>query len=393
MVDLSGVWGDRLENTLAKARKLVQEGDLAKAAVAYAQAAKLMRQYAGNAASTEVNKKRLADAERLQAYAEQLRQGKMPGAEGSIQEASRDQEATADENSYLENARGLIRQAKVSWDDIAGLEDIKRFVKESYALSLAKRPEGVGLPRVANLLLYGPPGTGKTLIAAAISRGLEATFFSCKVSDMLSKYFGESSKLIDAIFDLAEQMSPSVIFLDDFESIVADRDGDSSGAERRVLTELLTCMDGFESKSSDKLVLVVAATNKPWLIDEAILSRFGKLAYIGLPQAEARRRIFELLLTKKGYKVSGSLDDFARRTEGYSGREIEQICKELIRMMISKANPDLAAVAEKGKQALQSYTLKTDAIVSQDLEGVVSRMRPMTGPDDLQRYQKWIGGR
>ncbi|OHB63187.1 MAG: hypothetical protein A2Y77_17700, partial [Planctomycetes bacterium RBG_13_62_9] len=300
---------------------------------------------------------------------------------------------TEEGDSYVENARGLIRQAKVSWDDIAGLEDIKRFVKESYALSLAKRPEGVGLPRVANLLLYGPPGTGKTLIAAAISRGLEATFFSCKVSDMLSKYFGESSKLIDAIFDLAEQMSPSVIFLDDFESIVADRDGDSSGAERRVLTELLTCMDGFESKSSDKLVLVVAATNKPWLIDEAILSRFGKLAYIGLPQAEARRRIFELLLTKKGYKVSGSLDDFARRTEGYSGREIEQICKELIRMMISKANPDLAAVAEKGKQALQSYTLKTDAIVSQDLEGVVSRMRPMTGPDDLQRYQKWIGGR
>ncbi len=238
-------------------------------------------------------------------------------------------------------------------------------------------------------MLYGPPGTGKTLIAAAISKGLEATFFSCKVSDMLSKYFGESSKLIDAVFDLAEQMSPSVIFLDDFESIVADRDGDSSGAERRVLTELLTCMDGFESKSSDRLVLVVAATNKPWLIDEAILSRFGKLGYIGLPETQARRRIFELHLTKKGYQVAGSLDEFAQRTEGYSGREIEQICKELIRMMISKANPDLADVAEKGKQALKDYTLRTEAIAWESLDDVLSRMRPVTDKDDLRRYEAW----
>ncbi len=389
MVDLSGVLGDRLENVLAKARKLAEGGDLAKAAAAYAQAAKLMRQYADSAASAEVKKKRLADAEKLAGYAEQLRQGKIPGSEVGVREASGDSEATADENSYLENARSLIRQAKVSWDDIAGLEDIKRFVKESYALSLAKRPEGVGLPKAANLLLYGPPGTGKTLIAAAISKGLEATFFSCKVSDMLSKYFGESSKLIDAIFDLAERMSPSVVFLDDFESLVADRDGDSSGAERRVLTELLTCMDGFESKSSDKLVLVVAATNKPWLIDEAILSRFGKLACVALPQAEARKRIFELHLTKKGYKVAGSLDNFAARTEGYSGREIEQICKELVRLMISRANPDLAGVAEQGKQALQNYTLKTEAIAVSDLEGVLSQMRPITGEQELTRYGQW----
>jgi katanin p60 ATPase-containing subunit A1 len=390
MVDLSGVLGDRLESTLAKARKLVEQGDLAKAAVAYAQAAKLMRQYADSATSAEVKKKRLGDAEKLAGYAEQLRQGKVP-AGGGAAEAGPEKEMTAEENAYLENARGLIRQARVSWDDIAGLEDIKRFVKESYALSLAKRPEGVGLPKAANLLLYGPPGTGKTLIAAAISKGLEATFFSCKVSDMLSKYFGESSRLIDAIFDLAERMSPSVIFLDDFESIVSDRDGDSSGAERRVLTELLTCMDGFESKSSDKLVLVVAATNKPWLIDEAILSRFGKLAYVALPEAVARRRIFELHLTKRGYKVAGNLDDFAARTDGFSGREIEQVCKELIRMMISRANPDLVDVAEKGKQALQDYTLKTDIISLHDLEGILSQMRPMTGRDDLLRYETWIG--
>jgi SpoVK/Ycf46/Vps4 family AAA+-type ATPase len=282
----------------------------------------------------------------------------------------------------------LIVQARVNWDEIAGLDDVKKFVKESYALSLAKRPEGVGLPRAANLLLYGPPGTGKTLIAAAISKGLEATFFSCKVSDMLSKYFGESSKLIDAIFDLAEKMSPSVIFLDDFESIVPDRDSESSGAERRVLTELLTCMDGFVSKSTDKLVLVVAATNKPWLIDQAILSRFGKLAYVGLPDKEARAKIFELLLTQKGYKVTGPLQIFAEKTKGYSGREIEQICKELVRKMISMANPDLADVAEKGRKVLEQYTIKMNEITVEDLDTVLGHSSPMTNTNDLKRYKK-----
>ena len=196
MVDLSGVIGDRLENTLAKARKLVEQGALQKAAIAYAQAAKLMKKYAQSATSSEIRKKRLADASKLQSYAEQLRQGKVPSAQGENPDIAVDRDITTEEDDYTENAKDLITQAKVSWDEIAGLDDVKRFVKESYALSLAQRPDGVGLPRVANLLLYGPPGTGKTLIAAAISKGLEATFFSCKVSDMLSKYFGESSKLI-----------------------------------------------------------------------------------------------------------------------------------------------------------------------------------------------------
>ena len=389
MVDLSGVLGDRLESTLDKARGLVEQGNLSKAAVAYAQAAKLMKQYAGSATSSEIRRKRSADAKRLQNYAEQLRQGKIPAMQSDCPSAIGDKETTTEGNNYIENARSLITQAKVNWDDIAGLDDVKKFVKESYALSLAKGPKGITLPKAAHLLLYGPPGTGKTLIAAAISKGLDATFFSCKVSDMLSKYFGESSKLIDAIFDLATQMSPSVIFLDDFESIVSHRDGESNGAERRVLTELLTCMDGFENKSSDKLVIVIAASNKPWLIDEAILSRFGKLAYIGLPEKEARERIFELLLTKKGYKVDTMLGEFAVKTDGYSGREIEQICKELIRNMISKANPDLANVAEKGRKALENYTLKIQEISNKDLDNILAQMSPVTNKNDLARYEKW----
>jgi vacuolar protein-sorting-associated protein 4 len=444
-IDLIGVLGDRLENTLAKARKLVEQGDLQKAAATYAQAAKLMKHYAESADSAGIKMKRLADASKLQSCAEELRKGKVlssqaevPNVEAAYAQAAKlmeqfaesadnadikekrltdasepqscteqmqlgkvlssqsevsniadDKEIAPEEDDYTENAKSLITQATISWNEIAGLDDVKRFVKESYALSLAQRPDGVGLPRVANLLLYGPPGTGKTLIAAAISKGLEATFFSCKVSDMLSIYFGESSKLIAAIFELATKMSPSVIFLDDFESIVPSRDSESSGSERRVLTELLACMDGFEHKGENKLVLVIAATNKPWLIDQAILSRFGKLAYIDLPDKNARQRIFELHLTEKGYKVKGSLEEFANKTAGYSGREIEQVCKELVRAMISKTNPDLVKVADKGKKALESYTLKIGKITVAALDRILSQMSPMTDKNDSTRYEQW----
>ena len=386
-VDMSGVLGERLEKALAEARRLEAADEKAKAARVYARAAKLMAEYAETATSNTVKQKRRADAEKLRAYGEQLKQGRVPVAEAD--EASGQGTGSSVESSYIENARGLIRQADVSWDEIAGLEDVQRFVKESYGLALAKRPAGVKLPRAANLLLYGPPGTGKTLIAAAVSKGLEATFFSCKVSDMLSKYFGESSKLIDAVFELAGQMSPSVVFLDDFESLVGDRDADGSGAERRVLTELLACMDGFESKAGDKLVLVVAATNKPWLIDSAILSRFGKLAYVGLPDEAARETIFRLQLVDKGYRLAGSLAEFARLTEGYSGRELEQVCKELIRSMISDANPDLADTAEKGRDAVREYELKVAEIGFDGLEKAMANIRPVTTRDDLARYERW----
>jgi SpoVK/Ycf46/Vps4 family AAA+-type ATPase len=388
-IDLSNVLGELLEGAIAAARKLLEMQNYAKAATSYARAAKLMKQYAQSATSSEVKKKRLADAEKLQAYADQLRKGRKPGMQRDVIVPADDQTMTGEKGNYIENARGLIRQAKVGWNDIAGLDDVKKFVKESYALSFAKRPADVSASKAANLLLYGPPGTGKTLIAAAVSRGLEATFFSCKISDMLSKYFGESSKLVNAIFELAEQMSPSVVFLDDFESLVANRDADGSGAERRVLAEFLTCMDGFESKSSDKLVLVIAATNKPWLIDQAVLSRFGKLAYVGLPDKKAREKIFELLLTKKGYKLAETSEQFADRTAGYSGREIEQICKELIRNMVSKANPDLLEMVDKGRAALESYTLKITDITLDDLDKVIAQMPPMTNKEDLGKYERW----
>lgn len=387
MVDMSGIIQDRLEKALAQARSLADRGQTERAAAAYGQAAKLMRQHAASASSDRIRDKRLADAQKLEMQAQQFREGtRSPQVDPA---ASMDPLKDTEQDSYLAQARSLIAQVKVTWDEIAGLDDIKRFVKESYALSLARRPAGVGLPRAANLLLYGPPGTGKTLIAAAVSYGLEATFYSCKVSDILSKYFGESTKLVNAVFEVAEQTSPSVIFLDDFESIVPSRDGDSSGPERRVLTEILTCMDGFANKDSDKLVLVIAATNKPWLIDSAVLSRFGKLAHIHLPDAAARARIFEILLTEKGYQLEGDVAELAARTEGYSGREIEQICKELVRLMISRANPDLSHLAEQGREAIENYTLQLEPIGRDDLGDVLSRMRPMTQPEELAEYRRW----
>jgi SpoVK/Ycf46/Vps4 family AAA+-type ATPase len=113
------------------------------------------------------------------------------------------------------------------------------------------------------------------------------------------------------------------------------------------------------------------------------------LAYIDLPNKNARQRIFELHLTEKGYKVAGQLEEFANKTAGYSGREIEQVCKELVRAMISKTNPDLVNVAEKGKKALASYTLKIGKITVADLDDILSQISPMTGKNDVTRYEQW----
>jgi katanin p60 ATPase-containing subunit A1 len=184
----------------------------------------------------------------------------------------------------------LIHKSDVQWGDIGGLEDTKDSIKSAYALALAQKPAGVQVSSWRNLLMYGPPGTGKTLLAAATAGNLEATFFNVKVSSLLSKYFGESTKLISALFSVARRLSPAVIFLDEFESLTPVRGSGESGAERRIVSTLLAELDGLQAKDDTGFVLTICATNLPWLLDLAILSRFQRRIYVPLPDPDARRR-------------------------------------------------------------------------------------------------------
>ncbi|MHC5080463.1 MAG: ATP-binding protein, partial [Planctomycetota bacterium] len=231
---------------------------------------------------------------------------------------------------------GLMQTAKVGWKDIGGLEGVKQEIKFALGIWLAQPPAGPGgkpvqLQSWRNMLFYGPPGTGKTLLAAATSRALKtreergAVFYNVKVSSVLSKYFGESTKIISELYGVARDLSPAVIFLDEFESLAANRDdGSDTGPERRILSTILAELDGLAEKGrTDIYVLTIAATNRPWDLDPAVLSRFDKKILIPLPDETTRQSILEIMIDRKGLTTKMSREDLVEKTAGFSGREIE----------------------------------------------------------------------
>ena len=286
---------------------------------------------------------------------------------------------------------GLIKKARIHWDDIGGLEEIKSEVKRNFGLSQAKS-QRIVLPESPNILLYGPPGTGKTLLAEAISNGLEATFFCVSGGDMTSKYFGESQKLIQALFLRAKQKSPSVIFIDEFDALVSSRDTGLSGPETRIVSQFLTEFDGFDSGSSDAFILGIAATNQPWILDKAILSRFPRRIYIPLPDAETRIRILELHLQKMGYDVSTERQFLIHITGGLSGREIKDVANEAKRLMLMEANPKFEQKVDAGLKSLQEYDLMTTPISQNHISRARATIAPAADDALLMRYKNWESG-
>ncbi|MCA8939572.1 MAG: ATP-binding protein, partial [Planctomycetes bacterium] len=245
----------------------------------------------------------------------------------------------------------------------------------------------------------GPPGTGKTILAAATSNALRkggevetpAMFFNVKVSGVMSKFFGESSKIVSEIYGAARDNSPSVIFLDEFESLSGKRDNDDqSGAERRILSTILSELDGLSEKGrSDIFVLTIAATNRPWDIDEAVLSRFEKRILIPLPDPDTRKAILEILFMKRGFETTANLSDIVELCEGYSGREIERLCKEVTTRMIRDQNKDLPAVVDSGLHQARNFEVRVRPLSIDDWKAAAAGIAPGTSPEEMRRYLQW----
>jgi SpoVK/Ycf46/Vps4 family AAA+-type ATPase len=383
-IDISGAIWAQFEQTRNQAQRLAEAGQTAEAAATYRRCAELLRQYADFAVSDDVKKQWLERATRFDETAARVLAGRS---------ARPTTEPVADaEDTYRDAVRSLITKADVSWGDIGGLEETKREIQTAYALAVARKPSGVRLSGARNILLYGPPGTGKTLLAAATSHELDATFFNVKVSDMLSKYFGESSKLVSALFAEAAARAPSVIFLDEFDALSGSRDSSDSGAERRVLATLLAELDGLDDKrrGDERYVLSIAATNVPWQIDKAVLSRFGaRLIYVPLPDEAARCAILEIHTTQRGHKTEIPLAALAQRTAGYSGREIEAVVGHATASMVRRANPGLLKEAAQGREVLAAYMLKVEAIQAADFETALAAIQPITRAADIARYDAW----
>jgi transitional endoplasmic reticulum ATPase len=261
-----------------------------------------------------------------------------------------------------------IEVPQVSWDQVGGLEEVKERLKESIEWPL-NRPEsfehfGIKPPR--GIILFGAPGTGKTLIAKAIANEARANFITIKGPELISKWVGESEKAVREVFKKAKQASPSIIFLDEFESIAGMRrnnSGDGSDAMNRVVNQLLSSMDGVESMEG---VIVVAATNRPEMIDPALLrsGRFERVLHIPPPDKESIKQILKIH-TADMPLGKFNVDDFASRLDNYTGADIEAICRE---------------------SALIAMRANKKTVSKKFFEQAIDRVRPTVTPEMMEYY-------
>lgn len=268
----------------------------------------------------------------------------------------------------------ISRKPKVTFKDIAGLSDVKKSIarKVIYPFKHPEITERYKKKAGGGVLLYGPPGTGKTMIAKAIANEIDATFFSVKCSDIMTKWVGEAEKNLSRLFAAARAFLRSVIFLDEVEAIVAKRGGDST-VMNRVIPEFLAQVDGFES--SNCALLLLGATNRPWDIDEAALraKRFGELIYVSLPDYEARLLMLRANLDGVPIGDEINFENIASRLDSFSGADIYGFCESL---------KDLPYERE-------ITTGESDSIKNSDVEEVITKLRPSVSEKMLAKYKKY----
>ncbi|XP_034249792.1 spastin isoform X2 [Thrips palmi] len=269
----------------------------------------------------------------------------------------------------------------VQWDDIAGQKVAKQALQEMVILP-SLRPElftGLRAPS-RGLLLFGPPGNGKTLLARAVATECKATFFCISAASLTSKYVGEGEKLVRALFAVARELQPSIIFMDEVDSLLSERREGENEASRRLKTEFLLEFDGLGTNSEERL-LIIAATNRPQELDEAALRRFPKRIYVSLPDTLTRETLLRHLLSKHNNPLSGSeLKKLADLTEGYSGSDLTALAKDAALGPIRELNPDQVRNLDPKKVRSISY---------EDFQESLRRIRHSVSPGSLLLYQKW----
>ncbi|NXD85275.1 KATL2 protein, partial [Halcyon senegalensis] len=286
-----------------------------------------------------------------------------------------------------------LQNPNVKWDDIIGLDAAKRLVKEAvvYPIRYPQLFTGILSPW-KGLLLYGPPGTGKTLLAKAVATECNTTFFNISASTIVSKWRGDSEKLVRVLFELARYHAPSTIFLDELESVMSQR-GTVSGGEhegsRRMKTELLVQMDGLAR--SDDLVFVLAASNLPWELDPAMLRRLEKRILVNLPSHEARQVMIQHWLpplsNSGGVELRTDLDYslLGEETDGYSGSDIKLVCKEAAMRPVRKIF-DALENHQPGSSNLP--VIRLDTITTADFLDVIAHTKP-SAKNLSQKYTAW----
>jgi len=377
-IDLSGPLISLYEKTKLEFNKAKNAGNYKLAKVKALECANILRELAKKVPEQkEIYLKKSKKWEDIANNIENLQKRKILEKKESTEED--------DFRNYIVN---LISKSEVKWSDIGGLDEVKRLMMETIVIAGLQKPESIKPWK--GILLFGPPGTGKTLLAAASAGSLNATFFNVKVNNILSKYFGESTKLISTLYAVAREKSPSIVFIDEFDALSLSRGENVSEVSRRVLSTLLAELDGFQDKKSDKLVLTLAATNTPWDLDQAILSRFPRRIYVPLPDVKACIEIIKIH-TKSIDTSKLDIKELAEMCveKLFSGRDIANLCQEAIWNMIRDANRDLHKLAELPYHELRKHKLKIRALEMEDFYQAFKNVKSPLTKKDVEKYEKW----
>jgi len=297
----------------------------------------------------------------------------------------------------------------VRWDDIIDLEEPKRLLQESVVTPLLYPSLFKGLISPwCGVLLYGPPGTGKTLLARACASQTKTTFFNISASSIVSKFRGDSEKLVRVLFDLARHHAPSVIFLDEIDSIMGSRSsggsGESGGASgehegsRRMKTELLIQMDGLSK--GDGHVFVLAASNLPWQLDPAMLRRLDKRVLVPLPNKAARRDMLKAhFATLPAHTChEDDFDSCADATDGYSGADLRLLAKEAAMKPVRRILKEIESTSASSSRKTRGQQLSDEEIAvlttknpvtADDLQASLTSTNKSYGRDFCERYEEW----
>nr|XP_051198322.1 cell division cycle protein 48 homolog [Lolium perenne] len=287
----------------------------------------------------------------------------------------------------------VVEVPNVSWSDVGGLDGVKRELQETvqYPVEHPEKFEKFGMLPSKGVLFYGPPGCGKTLLAKAIANECQANFISIKGPELLTMWFGESEANVREIFDKARQSAPCVLFFDELDSIAMQRGGsvgDAGGAADRVLNQLLTEMDGMNAK---KTVFIIGATNRPDIIDSALLrpGRLDQLIYIPLPDEASRHQIFKACLRKSPVAKDVDLGALARFTKGFSGADITEICQRACKYAIRE---DIEKDIERQRSGMEMDGGQEDEVAeikAAHFEESMKYARRSVSDGDIRKYQSF----
>ncbi len=405
---------EQYEDLFEDATDARQRGDRRDAARNYDKAADVLAELAdaeGRDRSDEVA--RLHRAADILRGGDDLEDHFRDGTERSVSSAADDdegdhrppQEPDGDEEVRA-RMESFLCETETTWADIGGLDAVQRNMKRSIALgAIAGKTDPVSASD--RILLFGPPGTGKTLMASAVAGSLDASFFKVELGNLLSKWYGESSKQISALFETAADLSPSVVFLDEIDSLTQSRSNDMNGTSRRVLDTLLAELDGVE-KSTDSFVLTLGATNTPWALDSAVRSRFPQRIHVPLPDEAAAAEIVRIHTVDGGVGLEGKPRQFVpgasidRRVDdpvaaiakhcvdrGFTGRDIEALCREAVNSMIERRNPDLDRLVDDSVERLRNHSLDVAPVEPADFQHAFETTSPSLPEEDVARFYEW----